>query len=163
MQLGPEVQVRFRPVSAFAEYFELPGAPDQLRITLASYPADCEKFTPPPPAAMVVTVLAEVPLGRSLGAGDYPWTGALVLKEDGTSGSVDAPRSIPFVRLHNDARPLSAGGQLRLTTLERSEHGVVKGELDYRTSDAKNPSALTGHFEVHLCRTVLDASRASDP
>lgn len=149
--LGPEQVVRFQPQAAFAEYFELSGVSDQLRITLASYEADCRKLVPPPPHSVSVTITVESPLGRPLGVGEYPFAAE--------EPPADQPRALPFIRLHEGADRLPAYGRLKITGFEPSLHGLVKGELEFLNPEEGRSAALSGKFTVRLCRSVLDATR----
>lgn len=149
--LGPEQVVRFQPEAAFAEYYELSGVSDQLRITLASYEADCRTLVPPPPHGVMVTITVESPLGRPLGVGEYPF----VAEEP----RMDQPRALPFIRLHEGADRLPAYGKLELTGFEPSLHGLVQGELEFLNPEEGRGAALSGKFKVRLCRSVLDATR----
>jgi hypothetical protein len=149
--LGPEQVVRFQPRAAFAEYFELSGVSDQLRITLASYEADCRKLVPPPPHGVSITITVESPLGRPLGVGEYPYTAE--------EPRLDQPRALPFIRLHEGAERLPAYGKLKLTGFEPDLHGLVRGELEFLNPEEGRGAALSGKFTVRLCRSVLDATR----
>jgi hypothetical protein len=148
--LGPSVQKQFVPKSAFAEYFELAGAPDQLRVTLASYTTDCDHWTPPPPGEVMVSLIFEIAPGRPLALGDYARPAA-----------AGAPTALPFVRTSERGRVLPANGKATLAQLERGLHGQVRGQLDFRTVTEGETAVLAGPFAARICRAVLDESRAT--
>ena len=52
---------RFTTKSAFAEYVELPGLRNELRITLASYPASCEHWEAPKDGETALSVTIVTP------------------------------------------------------------------------------------------------------
>lgn len=143
---------RFETHTAFAEYWELSGQADELRITLASYPVSCDEFVPPPEGETVVTVSVLVPEGKRIELGDYPWTGV--------DGLGDAPRNpatpyaLPFVRVAGRGFPLAPGGAIRVAELEPRVHGRVTGLLSFQgvSEDAAAATRLTGRFEAKLCR-----------
>lgn len=154
LSLQPAQTIRFSPKAGFAEYFELPGVSDQLRITLSSYGADCRKYVPPPPHEVSITLTVESPLGRPLEAGDYVYTES----EPATDGA----RVLPFIRLHDGADRLHTSGKLKLKKIEPGLHGIVQGELEFLTPAEGSTAALSGKFNVRICRSVLDATRSKD-
>jgi hypothetical protein len=164
LELGAE-RFQFVPESAFAEYWELPGEPDQLRITLASYKANCENYQGPAQGHALVTLTVRMPPGKSIGPGEYPWKG---LPED--PGAAMEPHVIPFVRLAREGRTLAPGGALQLKQLDRSLHGVVKADFVFssqaRAGDdvegGRAPSSgLRGSVSVRVCRLSLDPGRTA--
>ena len=48
LKLGPSASLErtFEAVTSLAEYIEVPGAGNELRLTIASYDADCDAFKP---------------------------------------------------------------------------------------------------------------------
>lgn len=144
--------VRFETQTAIAEYWELSGQADELRITLASYPASCDRFVPPPEGETAVTVQILVPEGKRIALGDYPWTGLENHRE--------APRNpttayaLPFVRVAGRGYPLAPGGAVRIAQFEPRIHGRVAGLLSFQgvSEDADAATRLTGRFEAKLCR-----------
>lgn len=164
LELGAE-RFQFVPESAFAEYWELPGEPDQLRITLASYKVNCESYRGPAQGQALVTLTVRMPAGKSISPGEYPWNG---LPED--PSTVPEPQVIPFVRLAREGRTLAPGGALQLRQLDRSLHGLVQADFVFssqaRAEDdaeqAKAPSSgLRGSVSVRLCRLSLDPGRTA--
>lgn len=154
LTLRPNQAVRFAPRTGFAEYFELAGVSDQLRITLSSYDADCRHYVPPPPHEVSITLTVESPVGRALEAGEYLYAEA--------EPATDGPRVLPFVRLHDGADRLRASGKLKLTKIEPALHGMVQGEIEFLTPAEGGTAALSGKFSVRICRSVLDATRNKD-
>lgn len=142
------------PKAGFAEYFELPGVSDQLRITLSSYTADCARFIPPPPHEVSITLTIESPPGRPLDVGEYSYSEA--------EPTAEGARVLPFIRLHDGADRLHASGKLKLKQIDPNLHGIVSGEFEFLTPKEGNPSALSGTFSVRICRSVLDATRSKD-
>lgn len=154
---------RFVPETAFAEYWELSGDADQLKITLASYRTSCEAYRGPEEGEVIVTLTARVPPQESIGIQEFPWKG---LGED--PRIVTEPQVIPFVRLATSGRALAPGGSFRLTRLEKQIHGVVEGEFVFSEPRAtegevdrgsRSSGDLRGSFSVRLCRLSLDPSR----
>lgn len=154
LSLQPNHSIRFAPKAGFAEYFELPGVSDQLRITLSSYGADCRKYLPPPPHEVNITLTVESPVGRPLSAGEYAYSASEPL--------TDGARVLPFVRLHDGADRLHTSGKLKLKKIEPGLHGLVQGELEFLTPTEGSTAALSGKFSVRICRSVLDATRSKD-
>jgi hypothetical protein len=155
----PSGTFRFVPESAFAEYVELKGQPDQLRITLASYRTSCDSYVAPEVGQAMVSIVVKVPTGDTIKPGEYPWRGT-----DEDPVDVQSPFSLPFVRLHNDARALASGGGLRLESMERRPHGKVVGSFAYQETDRDSEQAFTGmglrgNFSLRLCRVLLDSAR----
>jgi hypothetical protein len=143
---------RFEVRSAFAEYWELSGEADELRITLASYEASCTQFVPPPEGGIVATIQLLVPDDKRIATGDFPWAGV-----EAAGGSPRHPQTayaLPFARKGKVGKTLAPGGGLRLTELELRTHGHVGGLLAFQGS-SEDPNAatrLTGPFRARLCR-----------
>ncbi len=162
LEVGPE-RFRFVPRTAFAEYWELPGAPDQLRITLASYSASCDRYRGPEKGEALVTLTLRVPADKSIAPGEFRWKG---LEE--TPGRVEEPGVVPFVRLAHEGRALGSGGSLRLTHFDKSPHGLVEADFAFSApagaEGAGEPTrasgGLRGGLSVRLCRVSLDPSRS---
>lgn len=138
--------------TAFAEYWELSGQADELRITLASYPASCDRFVPPAEGEAAVTVQILVPEGKKIALGDYPWTGLDNQRE--APRNPTAPYALPFVRMAGRGFLLAPGGAVRISELEPRIHGRVAGLLSLQgvSEDAEAATRLTGRFEAKLCR-----------
>jgi len=143
---------RFEAHTALAEYWELAGQADELRITIASYPISCDVFVPPPEGEVVVTVSVLVPEGKRIALGDYPWTGLDAIREAPRNPA--APYALPFVRIPGRGFPLAPGGAIRIAELEPKIHGRVTGLLSFQgvSEDATAATRLTGRFEAKLCR-----------
>jgi hypothetical protein len=133
----------FAPVSAFAEYVELPGLRHELTITLASYRASCTEYVPPGDHDALVTVVVTTPTAEPPHPGTYAW---------GNGG--DRARSLPTVRLGSRGYELSPGGSITLTDVELQAQGVIAGHLDFEfAGGAERPAqSLHGRFRVRLCR-----------
>lgn len=146
---------RYVTHTALAEYWELAGEADELRITLASYPISCERFTPPPEGEAVITISVLVPEGKRVALGDYPWPGLDAVRE--------APRqpatayALPYVRLPGRGFALAPGGAVRISEFEPRVHGRVAGLLSFQgvSDDAEAATRLSGRFEAKLCRVAL--------
>jgi len=154
--LGGGVGQAFVPVSAQARYVELAGEPDRLTLVLASYEVGCDRFEPPPPGEVFVTVTVQSPPGAGLKPGEYPWPGSLEAMQ-----AAEIPIALPFVRLASEGRALPGGGVLKLDALEPALHGQVRGALLFQDgSDGGAPTfRLTGRFSARICRAVLDPTR----
>jgi len=162
LEVGSE-RFRFVPRTAFAEYWELPGAPDQLRITLASYSASCDGYRGPEKGEALVTLTLRVPVGKNIAPGEFRWNG---LEE--TPGRLEEQGVVPFVRLAHEGRALAAGGSLRLTHFDKGPHGLVEAEFAFSApasaegsnEPTRSSSGLRGGLSVRMCRVLLDPSRS---
>ncbi|HSC89588.1 MAG TPA: hypothetical protein VLC09_20035 [Polyangiaceae bacterium] len=182
LQIGRE-DFEFVPRTAFAEYWELPGLGDQLRITLASYETSCENLRSPEQGEALVVLTLRSPVGKPLALGDYPMATLAA-----TPATIEQPDVLAFVRLAREGRLLDPGGGLQLQRLERQVHGLVEASFAFsHAPDAGGPDAvppegsssdsasadaappqptgtLRGLAHVRLCRVSLDGARkASDP
>ena len=172
LQVGPDQILGFVPKAGYAQYFEIPGRGDLLRIVLASYPITCHRFVPPRPGDVYLTVTVHAENGHPLVGEKIPWTKVpdhLLPLEEGQPPPSDAepPQAVwalPMIRLAEDARPLPPGGHLSLSRLAREPYGVVEGEFHFNdASEGEAASAaLLGPFHVQLCHVDLDPSRAPD-
>jgi hypothetical protein len=143
---------RFEVRTAFAEYWELSGEADELRITLASYEASCSQFVPPPEGGIVATIQLLVPDDKRIAVGDYPWAG--LAAAGGSPRHPQTAYALPYARKGGLGKMLAPGGGLRLTELELKTHGHVGGLLAFQGS-SEDPNAatrLTGPFRARLCR-----------
>jgi hypothetical protein len=143
---------RFEIQTALAEYWELAGEADELRVTLASFPISCEKFTPPPEGQAIITVSVLVPEGKRLALGDYPWTGLESLGDTPRQPAV--AYALPYVRVPGRGFALAPGGAVRVAEFEPRVHGRVAGLLSFQgvSDDAAAATRLSGRFEAKLCR-----------
>jgi hypothetical protein len=155
LALGPERSFRFAPSVGFAEYYQLADGSDRLRVTLASYAADCAHHVPVPEGALSVALHVESPMGRALVPGEFSMGASGEATQGGTASS--------FVRLHADSRSLNSPGRLKLHKLEPRQHGLVEGEVHQVPTPGQDPVALTGSFRVRICRAVLDGNRKAQP
>jgi len=172
LQVGPDRILHFSPQSAYAQYFELPGEGDVLRIILASYPVPCKSYVPPGKGDVYVTVTVHSEAGQSMVGREFAWEGLPVAFFSAShpaagaapSGSTEAlsPNwALPYVRLAQEGRPLPPGGQVKITKFSREPFGVVEGEFKF--SDAGDgeaaTAALLGSFRVQLCHVEFDSTR----
>jgi hypothetical protein len=152
--IGPmaEDRVEFVPQAAFAEYFELEGLRNELRITLTSYKASCDAFTAPRDREVSVVVSVVSPTGTPLGAGNYAWGGHEA--HGGTAAKPEKPFAAPTVRIGGRGLALPPGGMLELKSISRALDGSVGGYLAFEfPGDAEDSAtSLRGNFEAKLCR-----------
>ena len=145
---GDAERERFSPRSAFAEYLELPGKKNELRITLASYEAGCDRFVAPEPGETLVTIVVVTPPGAEPRPGSHGWSGE-------PSGAIVAPYAAPTVRLGSKSRALPPGGSLELDRVELGLGGAVDGRAAFEfAGDAERPaSVVRGAFRAKICRS----------
>jgi hypothetical protein len=153
--IGPEASHRFAPTVGYAEYYQLADGSDRLRITIASYAADCAQFVPVPEGSVSVTLSLSSPMGQPILTGEYPVLGVAPRGKLGQASS--------FVRLHAESRVVESPGTITLRKLEARQHGLVEGEVHQVPSPGESQVALTGAFQVRICRAVLDESRKKEP
>jgi hypothetical protein len=152
VRLGPGADdgLELSPRSAFAEYLELPGQRNELRITLASYEASCERFIPPGPGQASVTVVIVTPPEQAASPGVYGWNGE-------TAGSARLERAFaaPTVRVGAKSHVLAPGGAVELGRVELDLQGRVEGRLALEFSgDAERPAtSVRGPFRARVCRS----------
>lgn len=144
----------FTPQSAYAEYVELPQLRNELRLTLASYQTSCERFTPPPPGGVLVTIQLALPTQQRLEAGTFPWPGPDARIAPGNP--VTSAYAEPGVRLGGVAGALQfpAGGGMQVTSARLERFGEVGGTLAFEAPAAvgHGASEIRGHFRAVLCR-----------
>jgi len=145
---------RFPLVTGFAEYVELPGDRNELHLTLAGYPASCEKWIPPKAGESALTVVIVTPAEVKPTATSYPWSG--IPKGD---EPLKAAYSLPKAETGPRSRLFEPGGVVTLSAVELDPHGTVKGTLAYEyAGDADHPATrIDGGFEVKMCRFALAA------
>lgn len=174
LQVGPDRIIRFAPVAGFAQYFEIPGQDDRLRIVLASYDVGCNSFVPPDQGQVYVSVTVQAHAGESLIGRKIPWEGTkqpldvIEVAPAGDNQEHDKDKdpvqayALPFVRLARDARALPPGGHIEIRKFDREPYGTIEGEFEF--SDAGEgeaaTAALLGSFRVQLCHVELDEARA---
>jgi hypothetical protein len=146
---------RFTVKSAFADYVELPGARNELRITLAGYPASCDRWTPPGEDERLVTVVVVTPPDAKPAVATYPWLG---LPPDGEP--VREPYALPKALHGKTSRLFDPGGGISLTGVALEQHGSIRGTLAFEFPGAADRPAtrIEGSFTAPLCR-VLPVTR----
>ena len=148
----PEDRHLFTADAAFAEYVELSDGVHELTITLAGYKASCERFEPPPPGDVVVTVVALTPRGVAPGKGSFSWSGHEA--HGGSPMRPNKPYAVPTVRVGPKSFPIEPGGALELSRVELSRDGRIGGLLKFESpGDGRHEAtSIKGSFEVPLCR-----------
>lgn len=171
LQVGPDQILHFSPVSAYAQYFELPGQGDLLRIVLASYAVPCKTYLPPSKGEVYVAVTLHVDDGQPISGTEFGWDGTVpsfAPLHPVVAGSAEPTTgasnwALPYVRLANEGRPLPPGGKVKISAFAREAFGIVEG--DFQFSDAGDgeaaTAALLGAFRVQLCHVELDPNRAA--
>ncbi|MGE0326498.1 MAG: hypothetical protein AB7K71_12085 [Polyangiaceae bacterium] len=153
VDVGVGEPVQFKPKAAFAEYVELPGLRNELRITLADYEASCEQFVPPPEGKVMVSVVVATPSSMALQPGSYTWAGPELR---GTAAGVQAhPVAEPTVRIGSKGYLFGAGGGVQLQAVNLDEYGEVSGVMGFEAAaaDGRGPSRVRGRFRAKICRS----------
>jgi len=151
--VGEGEPVLFKPTVAFAEYVELPGLRNELRITLASYEASCERFIPPGEGQAVVTVAISTPPSLAIQPGSFTWAGAELR---GLSGSVqEHPVAEPTARIGSKSYLFGPGGGVQLQVLNLDQYGEVSGVMGFEGPAASDRGAtrIRGKFRAKICRS----------
>jgi hypothetical protein len=143
---------RFGVRSAFAEYVELPGDRNELRLTMASYPTSCEHFAPPKDGENALTVVVVMPADTKPTAAAYPWNG-----QPPTDVPLHDAYALPKAELGGRSRLFEPGGAMRLSAVQLEPHGVVSGTLAFEyPGDSDRPaSRIDGSFDAKMCRLNL--------
>ena len=138
---------------AFAEYVELPGAPNELRLSLASYPVSCERFVPPKEGDSLVTVVVVLPPGQVPVVGSYAWAG---VPAQGAQEATTA-YALPKATFGTHSRLFEPGGALKLTAVQLDPRGVVSGTLAFEfPGEGDRPATrIDGRFDAKMCRLSL--------
>ncbi|HVU00499.1 MAG TPA: hypothetical protein VHE30_02065 [Polyangiaceae bacterium] len=138
--------------SAFAEYVELPGSRNELRITLASYPVSCERWVEPGAADSLVAIVVVSPPGKPPQAGTYAWTGLPPADQP-----LAAPYALPKAVLAGGSRLFEPGGALRLSAVQLDPHGTVSGTLafEFPGDGERVATRIDGSFEAKACSVSL--------
>ena len=150
---APEQSMNFRARTSLAEYIEIPGQGNELRLTIASYEASCEMFMPPPSSDDVsVSIVITTPSGVAPTSGTYPWLGHEAHGGDRLSPA--KAYSFPTARIGSKSFVFQPGGGVLLKGLSLGKHGSVSGLLNFEFSgDAKKPAtSLKGRFSARICR-----------
>jgi hypothetical protein len=145
--VDPEDRAEFTPRSAIAEYLELPGAKNELRITLASYEASCDRFVPPEKGEASLTVVVVTPSGAQPAKGSYGWNGETAPTPQGYAA--------PTARRGGSSHLFSPGGALELERVELDVGGRVEGRLAFEFSGNAEREAThaRGAFRARVCRS----------
>lgn len=156
LQDGKLIQIN--PRSSYAEYLELPGIRNELRITLASYETSCDQFVMPNPRDTLVTVTLAFPPGESPAQQEYFATEPSPPKDAVTR--LERSTASVFVRRGNDAVAFQSGGGLRLNTVMLKDHGTIAGDLGFESGGPGDQAALRliGQFRAGICRFHASAS-----
>jgi hypothetical protein len=143
---------RFTISSAFAEYLELPGSRNELRITLADYPVSCERWVPPKDAQTAVTLVITFPFDTKPAAATYPWAGAPPPAEP-----LHEAYALPKVQRAGLSRLVEPGGTVQLSTVQLEPRGTISGTLAFEfPGDAERPATrISGGFDAKICRVTL--------
>ncbi len=153
VDVGAGEPIRFKPEAAFAEYVELPGLRNELRITLADYEASCEQFVPPPDGKPMITIVVATPPNMVLQPGSYTWAGSDLR---GMSAGVQShPVAEPTVRVGSKGYLFGAGGGVQLQAVNLDEYGEVSGVLGFEApaADGHGPTRIRGRFRAKICRS----------
>ena len=145
---GPENRASFVPKSAFAEYSELPGDHNELRIRLASHEASCDRYVPPGDGQAAISVLVVTPASVLPGEGEYVWNQLPTPSEP-----VARAYALPKAHIGKKSHLFQPGGVLRLRRVELASHGSVEGVLDFAfPGDAQHVATrVEGSFKAKLC------------
>ena len=154
---GPaaEDRIEFVPQAAFAEYFELEGLRNELRITLTSYQASCHDFAAPKAREVSVVISVIAPAGTALGSGTYAWAGHEA--HGGTAAKPEKTFAAPTVRIGGRGFALPPGGTLELKSVSKALNGSIGGYLAFEFPGDADQSAtsLRGNFDAKLCRVSV--------
>jgi hypothetical protein len=156
---GAQDQASFVPETALAEYLELPGERNELRLTLADYTASCDAYVRPGPGQTYVSVIVVEPAGRDVTTGTYAWSGHEA--HGGTPSRPTRPFAMPKVVLGNQSHLFPPGGAVRLSRVTLQHNGRVEGVLGFEfAGDRKrDATSLRGNFRAKLCKL----NRAAEP
>lgn len=145
---------QFTVRSAFAEYVELPGEHNELRLTLASYAVSCERWLPPHGDDDALTVVIVTPSGVPPAVASYGWTGIPPREEP-----LHAPYALPKAQFGSRSRLFEPGGEIHLTSVLLDPHGTVSGTLAFEfPGEGERPATrIDGGFQAKMCRLALGA------
>jgi hypothetical protein len=138
--------------SAFAEYVELPGEHNELRLTLASYAVSCERWLPPRGEDDALTVVIVTPPGVAPTVASYGWTGIPPRDEP-----LHAAYALPKAQFGSRSRLFEPGGEIHLTSVLIDPHGAVSGTLAFEfPGEGERPATrVDGGFQAKVCRLAL--------
>lgn len=149
---GAEESLSFTTTTSLAEYTEVPGSGNELRLTLASYEASCDEFVPPGDGDASVSVVIVTPEGVTPTSGVYPWLGHQA--HGGTASAPEKPYSFPTARFARKSFTFRPGGGVVVKGLTLDRHGSVSGLLSFEfAGDAESPAtSVKGRFSAKICR-----------
>jgi hypothetical protein len=142
---------RFSTTSAFAEYVELPGLRNELRITLASYALSCERWAAPKDGEEALIVTIVTPPDQRPAPASYAWNGIpphdQPLPHDGYA--------LPKALLGSHSRSFDPGGAVRLSAVSLDLRASVIGSLafEYPGDGSRPATRIDGGFEAKICRS----------
>jgi hypothetical protein len=138
--------------SAFAEYVELPGDRNELRLTLASYPISCERWIAPPPGETALTVIVALPPETRPLPGAYPWNGM-----PAPGDALKAPYALPKALFGGTSRLFEPGGEVKLSSVDVEPRGTITGHLAFEFPGVgdRPTTRIEGSFDAKTCRSVL--------
>lgn len=141
--------VRFSTQVEFAEYLELPGDHNELRLTVAGYPASCENWVAPADGQEAVTVVIVTPPDVPVAPGTFAWSGIPPADEP-----IRTAYALPKAHHGQRSRLFEPGGSIRLTKVQLDAHGSVAGVLSFEfPGESDRPATrVDGNFEARLCR-----------
>jgi len=142
----------FEVRSAFAEYADLGELRRELRITLANYPASCERFSPPGADQVLLVVTLTAPPGEPLRQGSIPAISPESTESD--AGKPSRAAVLTVARRGEASYVFAAGGSLELAEVDVTPTGHVRGVLALEfPGDATRPAASArGKFDARICR-----------
>jgi len=145
---------RFATKSAFAEYVELPGLRNELRITLASYSVSCEHWSPPKDGEFALSLTIVTPAEQRPVPGSYAWTGLPARDQ-----LLHEAYALPKALLGAHSRLFEPGGALRLGAVSLDLHTSVIGALAFEyPGDGNRPATrIDGGFEAKICRSSISS------
>jgi hypothetical protein len=145
----------FTTKSAFAEYVELPGARNELRITLASYTVSCEHWVAPKDGELALLVTVVTPADQKPAPASYAWTGIPPHDQPIPHEGYALPKAL----LGSHSRLFDPGGSVRLATVSLDLHTALTGALAFEyPGDGNRPATrIDGVFEAKICRSSVAA------
>jgi hypothetical protein len=144
-----DTTTHFAVKGAFAEYVELSGERNELRLVLANHPVSCERWIAPKDGDLGVTIVLVLPPEARPAPGTYGWTGLPPAGEP-----LKAPYALPKAQLGTRSRLFEPGGALRLSVVQLDVHGTIAGTLafEFPGQGDRPATRLDGSFEAKMCR-----------
>lgn len=142
-------RVELVPKTAFAEYVELPELRHELRITLASYALSCDRYVPPGPDDLLLTVTLDAPAAEPLHPGTFPLEAA----DPPDAGATARPKAFAVARQGERGFDFPNGGSVELRSVDLGPAGQVSGvlALEFPGDGTRAAAGAHGKFEAHLC------------